>query len=95
MAVQQPQTTIDLWDTDPKTFVAQEAVKRQDLSQCHLTDDATMKLLVNKHGGASPSYIDRRRRLRRLQGVTQSPTAKGEAATTPNDSESHSATALR
>ncbi|OBT69511.1 hypothetical protein VE03_01146 [Pseudogymnoascus sp. 23342-1-I1] len=38
----------DLWDTDPQTFVAREAVKRLDLTKCYLTDDAIMKLLVNK-----------------------------------------------
>lgn len=38
----------DLWDTDPNTFVAREAVKRLDLTECHLTDDTIMRLLVNK-----------------------------------------------
>lgn len=38
----------DLWDTDPNTFVAREAVKRLDLSKCYLSDDAIMKFLVNK-----------------------------------------------
>ncbi|KFY47635.1 hypothetical protein V496_10521 [Pseudogymnoascus sp. VKM F-4515 (FW-2607)] len=38
----------DLWDTDPNTFVAREAIKRLDLTQCYLTDDAIMKLLINK-----------------------------------------------
>lgn len=38
----------DLWDTDPNTFVAREAVKRLDLSECYLSDDAILKFLINK-----------------------------------------------
>jgi hypothetical protein len=38
----------DLWDTDPNTFLAREAVKRDNLTEAYLTDDAIMKLLVNK-----------------------------------------------
>ncbi|KFY33798.1 hypothetical protein V494_07313 [Pseudogymnoascus sp. VKM F-4513 (FW-928)] len=38
----------DLWDTDPNTFIAREAVKRLDLKECYLTDDAIMKFLINR-----------------------------------------------
>lgn len=38
----------DLWDTDPDTFLAREAVRRDDLTECFLSDDAIMKLLINK-----------------------------------------------
>lgn len=38
----------DLWDTDPNTFIAREAVKRLDLTECYLSDDAIMKFLINK-----------------------------------------------
>lgn len=47
---QQPKmrTHIALWNTNPRFFVAQEAVKRHDFRRCHLSDDAIMKLAINK-----------------------------------------------
>ncbi|KFZ03401.1 hypothetical protein V501_09375 [Pseudogymnoascus sp. VKM F-4519 (FW-2642)] len=38
----------ELWDTVPNTLLAREAIKRLDLKECDLTDDAIMKILVNK-----------------------------------------------
>ncbi|OBU01370.1 hypothetical protein VE01_00234 [Pseudogymnoascus verrucosus] len=38
----------ELWDTVPNTLLAREAIKRVDLKECNLTDDAIMKILVNK-----------------------------------------------
>ncbi|KFY38338.1 hypothetical protein V495_06630 [Pseudogymnoascus sp. VKM F-4514 (FW-929)] len=45
----------DLWDTDPNTFLAREAVKREDLSECYLTDDAIMSCSSTGAKGQSPA----------------------------------------
>jgi hypothetical protein len=38
----------ELWDTAPDTFLAREAIKRLDLKECYLSDDAVMKIQINK-----------------------------------------------
>ncbi|OBT89278.1 hypothetical protein VE02_02558 [Pseudogymnoascus sp. 03VT05] len=51
MASESPPTQLlkgELWDTDPNTFLAREAIKRLDLKECYFSDDAVMKFLVNK-----------------------------------------------